>query len=321
MVFYEIRITAHPVIRFAHTISEQIRSDGHNIIDHRKDMMEISCCSCDMLYETEYESFVVPKKQYTLVMPDCRYDVRMTQEGISVLSSVGVSVSGLYFRRYSVESYEEIEGIFQKAAPDSLFLPQILTSEEEECAMMAAQFQTIIRHYLEHTAASNLRAIANWYEMLAYIDTTFRQSVKKHLTLERAEYTSAYYYIYKAKKYICAHYRERLTLRAIAETLGISSNYFCTIFRKDTGQTVMEYINGLRMQEVREIISREPALSLNELCERVGLHDTRHLQRLFKKHYGVSIQRCRKIDNGLSLYHKNPWKESEIEQDIYERER
>ena len=49
-----------------------------------------------------------------------------------------------------------------------------------------------------------------------------------------------------------------------------------------------------------------------------GLHDRRYAQRLFKKYFGVSMQRCRQLGSGISLYHENPWKREHMESDIYE---
>lgn len=321
MVFYEIRITAQPVIRFAHTVCVRVLPESRNIIDHRRDMIELSCCdNSDMFLKTEYENFSVARKNFTVLMPDCRYDVRMTEGENITGSSVAVEIKNLHFRRYTLESYEEIAAILNTADPDALFLPQIISADEEEYTMLSAFCKTMISHYLEHTAAANLRALANWYEMIAFIDSNFRRGVETAMVNDHDNRTSTYYYVYKAKKYICAHYRERLTLNDIADTLGISPNYFCTIFKNNTGHTVIDYINHLRMQEVREIINRERSLSLREICDRVGLHDIRHLQRLFKKYYGVSIQRCRQIDNGLSLYHENPWELSDIDHDIFKKE-
>ena len=320
MIFYEIRITAQPVIRFACTTFGRVLPESRNIVDHRRDMIELSCCdNSDIFLKTEYENFSVPRKNYVLLMPDCRYDLRMTEGENITRSSIAFEVKNLYFRRHDSESFEETAAILDTADPGTIFLPQIISPDEDEYMMLSALSKTLIRHYLEHTVASNLRALACWYEMIAFIDADFRRKTESARTHD-SDHTSAYYYVYKAKKYICAHYREHLTLGDIADTLGISPNYFCTIFKKDTGRSVVDYIHQLRMQEVREIIIRDRTVSLREICDRIGLRDTRHLQRLFKKYYGMSIQRCRQIDNGLSLYHENPWELSDIDHDIFEKE-
>lgn len=57
--------------------------------------------------------------------------------------------------------------------------------------------------------------------------------------------------------------------------------------------------------------------TFDELAAGCGLHDYRYAQRLFKRFNGVSMREYRQLGKGITLYHKNPWTENEIDRDIW----
>lgn len=57
--------------------------------------------------------------------------------------------------------------------------------------------------------------------------------------------------------------------------------------------------------------------TFDELAAECGLHDYRYAQRLFKRFNGVSMREYRQLGKGITLYHKNPWTENEIDRDIW----
>ena len=57
--------------------------------------------------------------------------------------------------------------------------------------------------------------------------------------------------------------------------------------------------------------------TFDKLAAECGLHDYRYAQRLFKRFNGVSMREYRQLGKGITLYHKNPWTENEIDRDIW----
>ncbi len=313
MVFYEIRIHSQPKIRFACSVQTAVESGCKNIIDHRKNIMELGIHEHDILVKTESGEHTIPKMAVGLYMPDDCYTIT-TPASVLCGTSIAVEIDDWEYIRHDTENVRGVIPLPDKEDIFTVFLPQISELSEEEFSLFAALLKNVISSYMMHTAAANLRCLSGWYEMVSILDRAFRRQIFGELGQER---NSGYYYAYKARKYICAHFRENLTLQSVADHLGISVNYCSTIFRKETGQTVLEYITGLRMQEIRTMMHTEPEMSLREVCESVGLHDIRHAQRTFKKYHGISMQKCRQIDRGLSLYHTNPWEKEELDHDIF----
>lgn len=314
MVFYSIKPVGIPRIRFACSVTVRIGADSGNIIDHRQDMIELSICDRALDITTEHGERRQIQDQVVLFMPDCRYVIRAVGEPGDVMNmaSIAVESEGLQFTRCDLPP-EEIPAILSAADRSEFFLPEETECDEEERRLFTAQFQMIMQHYSSGTASEYLLALAGWFEFAAMLDARFRRTVSG----AEAPSDSGALYVYKARKFICSHLGEELRLERIAAELGVSASYLCTLFRRVTGQTMTDYIGGMRCRQIREQILHTDD-SLAAICVRCGLHDRRYAQRLFKKYFGVSMQRCRQLGSGISLYHENPWKREHMESDIYE---
>ena len=96
-------------------------------------------------------------------------------------------------------------------------------------------------------------------------------------------------YIRRAKEYIASHFRERITVDALAKHLGISAGYLHGIFKKETGMTVIEYLNRYRISIAKQYI-RNDRVTLAEAAAEVGIDEPAYMSRLFKKIEGVSFR-------------------------------
>lgn len=50
-----------------------------------------------------------------------------------------------------------------------------------------------------------------------------------------------------AIRYVSEHYMEKISLDKVASAAGLQKNYFCRCFRKETGITLMHYLNQIRL--------------------------------------------------------------------------
>ena len=88
-----------------------------------------------------------------------------------------------------------------------------------------------------------------------------------------------------AVRYIETHYKEKLSLNEIADHLCVSSSYLSRCFKKETGTTIVSYINQVRMKAAREMMD-EGVLSLNEIASAIGIQNYNYFYLLFKEIYG-----------------------------------
>lgn len=86
--------------------------------------------------------------------------------------------------------------------------------------------------------------------------------------------------IQKALTYIKKNYMKNLTLEHISEYAGISRNYFCKVFKEETGENFIEYLNKLRIEQAKQLIS-DSDKSMKEISSLVGM-DYAYFCKVFK---------------------------------------
>ena len=97
--------------------------------------------------------------------------------------------------------------------------------------------------------------------------------------------------------YIINNYREDITLDSISEQFFISPCYFSRTFKRITGLSFTEYLNGVRVKEAQRLLATTDS-SIVEICEAVGYKSTTHFGRSFKSITGMSPTEYRRIKRG-----------------------
>ena len=93
--------------------------------------------------------------------------------------------------------------------------------------------------------------------------------------------------ISRALDYINKNYcTSTLSLGDIAASVYAAPAYISSLFKKEMGMSVMEYVMVKRMKKAAEIISAEPRMCLRDVSEQVGYTDPYYFSRSFKKYYG-----------------------------------
>ncbi len=88
-----------------------------------------------------------------------------------------------------------------------------------------------------------------------------------------------------AISYIKTHFREDITLEKTASLLGFSAGYFSTLFSKATGKTYIKYLNDLRLDYAKNLLSYNK-FSINEVCAMSGFKSYSNFLKAFKAKFG-----------------------------------
>ena len=76
-------------------------------------------------------------------------------------------------------------------------------------------------------------------------------------------------------------------LEKIADTLSYSPNYLCRIFKKTTGETMLQYYYRLKITKAQNMIL-ESSMTLKEISENLGFDTVQYFSAVFKKYAGVT---------------------------------
>lgn len=90
-----------------------------------------------------------------------------------------------------------------------------------------------------------------------------------------------------AMGYINANIFKKFTLDEIATQVGLSKSYFSREFKKQTGITIITYINILKCEKAKRLLTKEN-LSIKETCEKLGFDNLSYFSKIFKQYVGVS---------------------------------
>lgn len=100
--------------------------------------------------------------------------------------------------------------------------------------------------------------------------------------------------IKQALHYIQSNYSNKeLSLKMVADAIELSQNYFCTLFKQNTGLTVNEFIIRIRIERAKYLL-KNTNLKLYEIGEKIGIPDANYLNILFKKNCMLTPTQYRK---------------------------
>ena len=85
-----------------------------------------------------------------------------------------------------------------------------------------------------------------------------------------------------AQEYIRGHYANIRGLDDIAGGLHLSKAYMCRKFRKDTGMTITEYINSVRVEKACELLATAD-MTVAEISELCGYESHAYFSSTFKR--------------------------------------
>lgn len=88
--------------------------------------------------------------------------------------------------------------------------------------------------------------------------------------------------VLKIKRFISNNLNEKLTLLEICDAVCYSQSYCDTLFKKQTGYSIIDYLINARIEKAKLLIA-ENILSLKEIAEETGFEDYNYFARTFKK--------------------------------------
>lgn len=99
--------------------------------------------------------------------------------------------------------------------------------------------------------------------------------------------------ILQAIDVIETQYMENINLNRIARQLHVNSSYLGSLFKKETGESIVDAIARCRMENARALLG-DQSLKVFQIAEAVGFTDPAYFTHVFTRHFGISPNAYRK---------------------------
>ncbi len=108
-------------------------------------------------------------------------------------------------------------------------------------------------------------------------------------------------YTEQCKDYVYRHFREKIYLEEVADTLGISASYLSRLFKKETGKGLQDFINDVRVEKAANLLiySEETLL---EIAEYVNFPSQSYFGRVFKHKMQMTPKQYRELYKPAEFY-------------------
>ncbi|AIQ75747.1 MULTISPECIES: response regulator transcription factor [Paenibacillus] len=136
----------------------------------------------------------------------------------------------------------------------------------------------LLKNYIENIASS--KRTTDVLSIMELVFQLFSHQKQQIVTTHNRD-------VKQAIDYINTHYQKKLTLSLIAKHVNLSENYLSRIFKEEVGQSIIHYINTVKMEKAADLILKGNPY-IKEISTQIGIHDQFYFTRLFKKHFGVN---------------------------------
>ncbi|PHD70513.1 helix-turn-helix domain-containing protein [Bacillus toyonensis] len=89
------------------------------------------------------------------------------------------------------------------------------------------------------------------------------------------------------QNYIFTHLYGDITLNTLAEIVTLNPSYLSSLFKKEVGISLNEYIQRAKVDESKKLMTYTRH-SISEISTLLNFHDQSHFTKVFKKHTGIS---------------------------------
>lgn len=123
--------------------------------------------------------------------------------------------------------------------------------------------------------------------LMVYLCRTFSRPQTMQITNEKASGA-----VRRAIGYINSNLSKPMTIDEIADKVMVSKYYFCREFRRETGYTIVRYINDLRCREAEKMLKSGQA-NVSETARSLGYDNLSYFTRTFKNITGYTPSEVR----------------------------
>ncbi|RTE10845.1 response regulator transcription factor [Paenibacillus whitsoniae] len=132
--------------------------------------------------------------------------------------------------------------------------------------------------------SESIHEICEW--LVGWIPVFFEHLIASTVHQPRAE-------IKAVQRMIEQKYSTSFKMSELAKEVNFTEPYLSSLFKKETGETMIDYLIRIRMKKARELL-QDPNVKIYEVADAIGYSDPNYFAKLFKKIEGIYPQEYRK---------------------------
>lgn len=150
------------------------------------------------------------------------------------------------------------------------------------------------------SVSSDFAKIIEELQSLDDADELFYYMIKKYCRLVSTHSQKNYsLLIQKAITRIDADITAELSLTSLAEMLNVNSSYLSSLFKKETGLTLTQYINKGRIEKAKHLLNTTN-MQIQSIAQTCGILDVNYFTKIFKKYTGKTPNEFRNKKQGTA---------------------
>lgn len=201
-----------------------------------------------------------------------------------------VSLGQLHMERQLLSSFSDAS--FESRTPDSLRNSKNYGIIMNTLLRKAAESGGVHPLYLDRLSSEfavkieQLPSLNDTTVLMTEMFRSYCRLVRKHSTKKYSPM------VQKTILYIDSALSSELSPSSLAQHLNVSLGYLSSTFKKETGQTLSEYIRSKRVELAKQLLSTTK-LQIQTVALHCGIMDVQYFSKIFKKETGVTPKEYR----------------------------
>ena len=141
---------------------------------------------------------------------------------------------------------------------------------------------------------SNIEHFKDLEDLSVWLSNMLQRFISLTFEFEKVKHADV---VYKVIEYIKSNYQNRISLEEIARITYMSRTYLSSLFKKETGYSISEYINNIRISRAQNFLV-ESDLDIAEIARMCGFEDQSYFTKVFRRISGVTPKKYRDSRGG-----------------------
>ena len=165
---------------------------------------------------------------------------------------------------------------------EKIRFPELIKNEEA-----SKLYNELISDFEKQEKFSETTIRGDILRLVGYISRHYSRETEREQELSNLRsFGRSFEYTSRAINFIDVNFRKKISLDDISAAAGTSKYHFLRIFKKVTGYTVSEYVNKVRCENARSLLSSGD-YSVKQAALLSGFENLSHFSNTFKKYEGT----------------------------------